>query len=92
VNLKAFFFPNKKKASISLQQAKEVGNKLFVDWKRVSPKTLAQGMNIELEHEGTLVRLGIKSDELLKAAAMIALDHLNESKDYYSKLKKVERK
>jgi hypothetical protein len=92
MNLKAFFFPNKKKASISLQQAKEVGNKLFVDWKRVSPKTLAEATNVELEHESTLVKLGVKGDELIKAAAMIALDHLAEDIHYYLKLKKVEGK
>ena len=93
MNFKALFFPTRqKKTSISPQQAKAIGDKLFVDWKKISPKTLAQGMSIELEHEGTLVRLGIKSDELLKAAAMIALDHLAEDGKYYSKLKKVEGK
>ena len=92
-NLRAFFSKHKKTStSISPQQAKAIGDKLFVDWKKISPKTLAQGMSIELEHEGTLVRLGIKSDELLKAAAMIALDHLAEDGKYYSKLKKVEGK
>jgi hypothetical protein len=92
MNFKTFFFPNKKKASISLQQAKEVGNKLFVDWKRVSPKTLAQGMSIELEHKDTLISLGVKDADMLKAVARIALDHLSETPHYYSKLKKVEGK
>ena len=92
-NLRAFFSKRRKlPSSVSPSQAKAIGDKLFVDWKKISPKTLAHGMSIELEHEGTLVRLGIKSDELLKAAAMIALDHLAEDGKYYSKLKKVEGK
>lgn len=92
-NLRAFFAKRKKlPSSVSSSQAKAVGDKLFVDWKKISPKTLAQGMSIELEHEGTLVRLGIKNDELLKASAMIALDHLAETPKYYDRLKKVESK
>ena len=92
MSLKSFFFPNKNKTVISASQAKEVGNKLFVDWKKISPKTLAQGMSIELEHKDTLISLGVKEGDLLRAVARIALDHLSETPHYYSKLKKVERK
>ena len=92
MNLRTLFFPNKTKSSVSPQQAKAVGNKLFVDWKKISPKTLAQGMSIELEHKDTLISLGVKDADMLKAVARIALDHLAESPKYYTKLKKVEGK
>ena len=92
MNLRALFFPNKTKSSVSPQQAKAVGNKLFVDWKKISPKTLAQGMSIELEHKDTLVSLGVHENDMFKAVARIALDHLAEDGKYYSKLKKVEAK
>ena len=80
------------KGPVSPQMAKELGNKLFVDWKRVSPKTLAFGMNTELEHKDTLLSLGVKEQDIYKAVARIALDHLAEDKDYYVKLKKMEAK
>ena len=92
MNLRALFFPNKTKSSVSPQQAKAVGNKLFVDWKKISPKTLAQAMSIELEHKDTLVSLGVHENDMLKAVARIALDHLAEDGKYYTKLKKVEGK
>jgi len=77
---------------VSPAQAKQVGNKLFVDWRKISPKDLAIGMNVELEHKGTLTKLGVKDTELLKAVALIALDHFSEDKAYYEKLRKVEGK
>ena len=92
MNLRALFFPNKTKSSVPPQQAKAVGDKLFVDWKKISPKTLAQAMSIELEHKDTLVSLGVHENDMLKAVARIALDHLAEDGKYYSKLKKVEAK
>jgi len=77
---------------VSPAQAKQVGNSLFVDWHKVSVKTLTQGMNVELEHEATLRSLGVKDQDMFKAAARIALDHLAEDKAYYEKLKKLEGK
>ena len=92
-NLRAFFSKHRKTStSISPQQAKAIGDKLFVDWKKISPKTLTQGMSIELEHKDTLISLGVKDADMLKAVARIALDHLAEDGKYYSKLKKVEGK
>ena len=92
MNLRALFFPNKTKSSVSPQQAKAIGDKLFVDWKKISPKILAQGMSIELEHKDTLVSLGVHENDMLKAVARIALDHLAETTKYYDRLKKVEGK
>ena len=92
MNLRALFFPNKTKSSVSPQQAKAIGDKLFVDWKKISSKTLAQGMSIELEHKDTLVNLGVRDSDMLKAVARIALDHLAETPKYYERLKKVEGK
>ena len=92
-NLKSMFtYHPKSKSRVSDSLAKEVGNKLFVDWKKVNVKTLAAGMNVELEHEGTLKTLGVAQKDLFKAAAQIALDHLAEDPQYYVKLKKMEAK
>jgi hypothetical protein len=80
------------KERVSPAVAKQIGNTLFVDWRKISPKALAYGMNIELEHESTLKSLGVKDQDMLKAVARIALDHFAEDKLYYEKLKKVEGK
>lgn len=77
---------------ITKDQARQLGNELNVDWHKVSVKTLAQGMNIELEHEATLRSLGVKESDMLKASARIALDHISEDPNYYVKLKKIEGK
>ena len=92
-NLRAFFSKHKKlPSSVSPSQAKAIGDKLFVDWKKISPKILAQGMSIELEHKDTLVSLGVHENDMLKAVARIALDHLAETTKYYDRLRKVEGK
>lgn len=49
--------------------------------KEVDPKELAKGIKVEMEH----------TDDP-KEAKRIALQHLAEIKDYYSRLEKVEKK
>ena len=90
--IRRFLHKSHTPSKVSPQQAKAAGNSLFVDWKKVSVKTLVQGMNTELEHESTLRSLGVLEKDMLKAAARIALDHLAEDKQYYDKLKKKEAK
>ena len=77
---------------ITKEQAKALGNELHVDWKQVDLRELRRGIEVELEHKGTLEKLGVREDDILKAATRIALDHLSEDGKYYSKLKKVEGK
>jgi len=92
-NVRALFTARPKTGGkVSPAHAKTIGNSLFVDWHKVSVKTLTQGMNIELEHKSTLQSLGVKEQDLFKAVARIALDHLNEDLKYYEKLKKMEGK
>lgn len=89
-NIRAFIHKPSTPVCISKEQAKTLSKSLFVDLKKVDFKELWQGMNIELEHVGTLKEFGVQ--DLHKAAARIALDHLAEDKHYYTKLKKVEGK
>lgn len=90
--LRNLFHKSSTTTKVSPQQAKTIGNSLFVDWKKVSVKTLTQGMSVELEHTETLRSLGIPEKDILKTAAKIALDHLSEDSQYYDKLKKMEGK
>jgi len=61
--------------------AKEIGDKLKVDWKKTDINEFAMGIGIESEHTDTV---GDNEETFAK----IALDHLKEDPSYYSKLKK----
>jgi hypothetical protein len=64
-----------------LQTAKEIGNKIHVDWNKIDLTEFAIGFREEHEHKDIL-----GSDEDI---AKVALKHLEENKIYYTKLKKV---
>ena len=68
---------------ISKQQAKEVGDALNVDWRKTDLEQFRMGLEVELEH--TNVTGGD-----LELTGLIALAHLDEIPDYYSRLKKME--
>ena len=68
---------------ITKQQAKEVGDTLGVDWQEFSLNQFRMGLEVELEH--TNVTGGD-----LELTGMIALAHLEEISDYYTRLKKME--
>ena len=70
---------------ISAKRAKLVGAKLGIDWRKIPFEEFHMGIEEELEHQS------ITHGNLLMTG-QIALDHLEERKDYYSMLKKWERK
>lgn len=61
-------------------EAKRVGDQLGVDWKKVSLDQFTIGIKVEREHEDVT-----HGDPLL--TGKIALAHLKEDRDYYTKLK-----
>ena len=70
---------------INQKQAKRTGDKLKVNWDNISLKQFTMGMNAELEHRnvtrGNLILTG-----------KIALAHLKEFPDYYTRLKRMEKR
>lgn len=64
---------------ISVEQAAEIGRQLGVDFARVDFEQFRRGIEVELEHT-----------PVLQEAGRIALDHLNERADYYSRLQLAE--
>lgn len=69
---------------ISKATAKNVGDRLGVDWRKVSLDQFRRGLEVELEHRDVT-----HGSYLL--TGRIALAHLREYKDYYTRLKLVER-
>jgi hypothetical protein len=75
---------------ISRSKIKSVVEKLGVNLKVVSLKTLQIAVKIEMEHGLQLVKTNVTNDDLLKTLK-IALAHLNEFPDYYERLIKMEK-
>ncbi|MHC4617168.1 MAG: DUF5661 family protein [Planctomycetota bacterium] len=68
---------------VSLKTAKMLGDHLRVDWNSVSLHEFRRGLEVEQEHWKT-----IRSSWL--QVARIALDHLAEIPDYYTRLDAME--
>ena len=72
------------KSKVDRKVAKSIGNKIGVDWSRISLSQFRKGMNEEFEHskvtKGNLTMTG-----------QIALDHLESMPNYYDKLDRMEK-
>lgn len=68
---------------ISQKAAKLIGDKLKVNWGKVSLREFTMGMKVELEHRD------VTKGDFIKTGK-IALAHLKELPDYYTRLKKME--
>jgi len=77
------WFKKASKETFTTEQAREIGNKLKVDWKEVDIEQLRMGLEAEMEHKDV-------TGGDLEMTAKIALAHLAEYKDYYTRLKKIE--
>ncbi len=65
------------------KEAKKIGKKLGVDFRKVDLKELTMGMNHEQEHSAVL---GDDPETL----ARVSLDHLKGHPDYYTRLKQLD--
>jgi hypothetical protein len=71
-------------------EAKKIGDKLGIDWKRWNIEQFRRGLNIELEHGRIHKKTNITNDNSVMTGK-IALAHLNEFPDYYTRLAKLEK-
>jgi len=73
------------------EQAREVGEQIGIDWE-TAPFDVEQfraGMDIELEHGTQDPATNVTGDDPI-VTGKIALAHLSEFADYYTRLKKME--
>jgi hypothetical protein len=78
--------------SFTLDEARQYGEEIGVDWSS-APFDVEQfraGMNVELEHGRVDPRTDITHDDPVMTAR-IALAHLNEFPDYYTRLRRMEQ-
>lgn len=70
-------------------QAKKTGEMLGINWSKFDVEQFRMGMDVELEH-GTITPLTNATDNDPLKTGKIALAHLLEFPDYYTRLAKME--
>ena len=78
---------NKKK--FTTEEAKKIGEELGIDWIKFNIEQFRMGMDVELEHGTRDPHTNVTNDDPL-VTGKIALAHLNEFPDYYTRLEKME--
>lgn len=72
------------------EQAREIGDKLGIDWGRLDVGQFRMGLDVELEHGRHDPATDVTGNDPI-LTGKIALAHLNEFADYYTRLEKMER-
>ncbi len=70
-------------------EAKKIGERLGVTWDKFDIEQFRMGMDVELEHGLVDPETNVTDDDPLMTGK-IALAHLNEFPDYYTRLDKME--
>lgn len=77
------------KRYFSQEQAKKTGEELGIKWDKFDVEQFRRGMDVELEHGMRDPETNVTNNDIL-ITGKIALAHLNEFPDYYTRLEKME--
>lgn len=77
------------KKRFTLVEARQIGEALGVDWTRFDVKQYRMGLDVELEHGARDSATNVTNDDPM-LTGKIALAHLKEFADYYTRLGKME--
>ena len=74
------------------EEAKKIAEKLGIDWskRKFDVEQFRMGLDVELEHGKRDLRTNVTNDDPI-LTGKIALAHLNEFPDYYTRLYKLEK-
>lgn len=72
------------------EEAKRIGESLSIDWSKFDVEQYRKGLDVELEHGLVDPHTNVTNDDPIMTGK-IALAHLNEFPDYYTRLEKMER-
>ena len=75
--------------SFTTEEAKEIGEKLGIDWSKFDVQQYRIGLDVELEHGKIDPHTNVTGDDPI-LTGKIALAHLNEIADYYTRLEEME--
>ena len=76
--------------TFSIDEARTIGNELGVDWSQVDIEQFRRGLEVELEHGRSDPETDVTHDDPI-ITGKIALAHLHEIPDYYTRLDRMER-
>jgi len=79
-----------KRKHFTAEEAKKIGEKLGIKWDKFDVEQFRAGMDVELEHGTRDPKTNVSNDNALMTGK-IALAHLNEFPDYYTRLEKMEK-
>jgi len=72
------------------EEAKEIGEAIGIDWSKVDFEQFRMGLEVELEHGKRDPQTDVTHDDPIMTGK-IALAHLKELPDYYTRLAKIEK-
>jgi hypothetical protein len=78
------------KKYFTTQETKEIGDELGIDWSKYDIEQYRMGLDVELEHGLVDAHTNVTNDDPTMTGK-IALAHLNEFPDYYTRLEKMEK-
>ena len=77
------------KKEFTSEEAKQIGDQIGVDWDKVNLEEFRMGLRVELEHGTENAETNVTNDDPI-LTGKIALAHLLELADYYTRLKEME--
>ena len=78
------------KRGFTTDQAREIGNALGIDWSQFDVEQFRMGLDVELEHGRHDPATDVTGDDPM-ITGKIALAHLKEFPDYYTRLARMEQ-
>lgn len=78
------------KKKFSTDEAKQIGEQLGINWTKFDVEQFRMGLDVELEHGTINTHTNVTNDDPIMTGK-IALAHLNEFSDYYTRLEKMEK-
>lgn len=72
------------------EEARQIGEALGIDWSKFAVEQFRMGLDTELEHGLVDPHTNVTNDDSIMTGK-IALAHLNEFPDYYTRLEKMEK-
>ena len=78
------------KKHFTVEEARHIGEQLGIDWSRFDVEQYRMGLDVELEHGLVDSATNVTNDDPIMTGK-IALAHLNEFPDYYTRLDIMER-
>ena len=76
--------------NFTLDEAKSIGDKIGIDWHKIDIEQFRRGLEVEMEHGSHDPQTNVTNDDDL-LTGKIALAHLKEIADYYTRLDIMER-